>query len=398
MKLLIVNEYFAPVGGTEQYLIPICQELENIGHEITVAYGEETGREEIVKSRRQHLIQNTLSIHSGKNKKGLERLEAAVKDENPDIIYIHQVHNPFAIEVLTRDKPCVRYFHGFKFLCPAGHRTLIKSDRICEISTGYRCLLRAYTERCLARNIFKSCMLVRVGFSNLKANMQIKRYIVASNFMKKILINAGLPADRFEIVSYYTGFPPFPEKKESTESSSTILFLGRLVKPKGLNFLIEALKCVDAPWRCTIIGEGPELEPMQDMAKKYQISEKIHFSGWIPNTELGEYYRNASVIVVPSVWPEPFGIVGIEAMSYAKPVVAFDVGGISQWLEDGKTGFLVSRKDVKGLTQKIEVLLKDKDLARKFGKQGRRNVEMQFTKSVHLNKLMQVFKNVRKEY
>ncbi|MFB0565205.1 MAG: glycosyltransferase family 4 protein [Candidatus Aminicenantaceae bacterium] len=397
MKIIIVNEYFSPVGGTEQYLIPVCQELEKNGHEIAVVYGEQTGREEFLKDRRYYLIPDILGHHSRKNKKGLERLEAVVKEEDPDIIYIHQVHNPFAIRVLIRNKPCIRYFHGFKILCPAGHHTLIKSDKICEISTSYRCLVRAYSERCMPRNIFKSGSLIRLGFANLRINMHIRKFIVASSYMKEMLIDAGLPEDRIEIISYYTRLPHAISEEENTSPVFDILFLGRLVKPKGLHFLIEALKYIDGQWQCTVIGEGPEFESIRNIAKKYQISERLHFTGWLPNEALGKYYRKARVVVVPSVWPEPFGIVGIEAMSYAKPVVAFDVGGISEWLEDGRNGFLVPRKDVKGLAQKIEVLLRDKDLARKFGEKGRETVENYFTKDIHIKRLMQVFEKVQKD-
>lgn len=394
MKILNVNEYFAPVGGTEQYLLPLCRELEEMGHEIVVVYGMETGREELLENRRNHFIPNTLSLHSGRNPVGLKRLATVVRDENPDLIYIHQVHNPYAIKILTQDKTCVRYFHGFKIGCPAGHRTLFKSDTICEDPVAYRCLVRAYTERCMPRNVFKSNRLIRLSFANLKANMQIKRFIVASQYMRQMLANNGLPEERIEVIPYYTDLPSLSGDIRETKSPPHILFFGRLVQPKGLQYLVKALEHVDGPWKCIIIGEGPELKTIQNLARELQIFDKIQFTGWQSHSELGKYYRQARVVVVPSVWPEPFCIVGIEAMSYGKPVVAFDVGGISDWLEDSQTGFLVPRQDVMGLAQKIEILLKDKELAEKFGKQGRVNAENRFTKDIHLKKLMQVFESI----
>lgn len=397
MKILIINEYFAPVGGTEQYLLPLCRKLEGMGHEIAVAYGMETGREELVENRKNYFIPNTLSLHSGRNQVGLKKLEAVVRSENPDLIYIHQVHNPYAIKILTKDKPCVRYFHGYKIGCPAGHRSLLKSDTLCEDPVAYRCIVRAYTERCMPRNIFKSNRLVRLSFANLKANMQIKRFIVASKYMRQMLANNGLPEERIEVIPYYTDLPSLSKETRETKSPSNILFFGRLVQPKGLQYLIKALEHIDGPWKCFIIGEGPELKTIQDLTRKLQISENIQFTGWQPHSGLSKYYRQARVVVVPSVWPEPFCIVGIEAMSYGKPVVAFDVGGISDWLEDSHTGFLVPRLDVMELARKIEMLLKDKELAEKFGKQGRLNVENRFTKDIHLKKLMQVFESVREK-
>jgi hypothetical protein len=103
----------------------------------------------------------------------------------------------------------------------------------------------------------------------------------------------------------------------------------------------------------------------------------VRFHGFVPSGELKNFYQDASLLAVSSVWPEPFGLVGQEAMFYGLPVVGFDAGGIREWLLDGENGFLVGWKDIDGLALRIEQLLRDKDLGRRLGARGRELVSQQ---------------------
>jgi glycosyltransferase involved in cell wall biosynthesis len=113
--------------------------------------------------------------------------------------------------------------------------------------------------------------------------------------------------------------------------------------------------------------------------------------GWLNQEKSSVYYHQASAVVIPSVWPEPFGMVGLEAMSYAKPVVAFHVGGIPEWLEDGVTGFLVPPGDVKGMAGKINLLLQNPKTAQEMGFRGREGVKEQFAADRYVAGLMETY-------
>src|SRR6185295_5739782 len=98
-----------------------------------------------------------------------------------------------------------------------------------------------------------------------------------------------------------------------------------------------------------------------------------------------------SVAVVSSVWPEPFGAVGLEAMRFGLPVVAFDAGGISEWLVNGHNGFLVPWMDRAAFAARVEELLGDKALARQMGERGRQLVAEQYEFSKYINGLENLF-------
>jgi hypothetical protein len=108
-----------------------------------------------------------------------------------------------------------------------------------------------------------------------------------------------------------------------------------------------------------------------------------------------EYYKKSDIVIVPSFWVEAFGIVGIEAMSCSRPVIAFDTGGISEWLKDNVNGFLVSRGSYGELAKKIDLLQENKNLREKMGNTGRKLYEKNFTKEVHVNKLLSVMEGLQ---
>lgn len=141
-----------------------------------------------------------------------------------------------------------------------------------------------------------------------------------------------------------------------------LLMVGRVDDPaKGLKVLLAAAgkvrsKCIEADVRVT--GSGSYGEGVQSL-------------GWVPPHRLPDLYRSAAVVVVPSLWEEPFGLVAVEAMACGVPVIASRQGGLASIVEDGITGFLVAPGDSEQLAERLEQLLADSDLRRRFGEAGR---------------------------
>jgi glycosyltransferase involved in cell wall biosynthesis len=209
--------------------------------------------------------------------------------------------------------------------------------------------------------------------------------------MKSVLVNNGFGESRVRVIPYFTHLPEI-EKKISFPDEPTILFLGRIVKGKGVYSLLRAFAKVRERSRLIMIGDGPDLEGLISLAKKLNVSSRISFPGWLFHDQIDRYYRTCTMVIVPSIWTEAFGIVGIEGMSYSKPVIGFDVGGISEWLKDGKTGFLVTPGDEAELKGKIELLIQDRKLATELGERGREDVKRLFLPAVHMTHLLSVFK------
>jgi glycosyltransferase involved in cell wall biosynthesis len=205
--------------------------------------------------------------------------------------------------------------------------------------------------------------------------------------MKDVLIYNGFPEEKIRVIPYFTDLPSI-EKNETINRPPHILALGRITKEKGFDCLIRAYSAIQGRAHLTIVGDGPELTNLKQLAEKLRIASTVHFTGWLSHERLDELYRQCALVVVPSIWPEPFCIVGIEAMAYAKPVIAFDVGGISDWLKDGKTGYLIRLKDIEDLTSKIDFSLKNRQLSIEMGHAGRAAAEKYFTAEIHCESLL----------
>jgi glycosyltransferase involved in cell wall biosynthesis len=112
---------------------------------------------------------------------------------------------------------------------------------------------------------------------------------------------------------------------------------------KGGDVLIGAAAAanrrLDRPVRLLMAGDGPERGRWTALASRLGVAAE--FTGWLGGTELAALFRRASIVAVPSLWPEPFGLVGLDAAVHGVPAVAFAAGGISQWLRDGVNGRLV---------------------------------------------------------
>ena len=149
-----------------------------------------------------------------------------------------------------------------------------------------------------------------------------------------------------------------------------------------------------APRRATT---GPAEEWLRRKAREDGLAERVHFSGWLDPGAVETLYERAAVVVCPSVWDEPFGLVGLESMAHGKPVVAFRVGGIPDWLADGETALLVARKDTDAMARAIDRLLGDRDLAQRYGERGREVLGERFTIEAHVDGLEDAFRVAAQE-
>jgi glycosyltransferase involved in cell wall biosynthesis len=123
------------------------------------------------------------------------------------------------------------------------------------------------------------------------------------------------------------------------------------------------------------------------------LADRFRFPGEAGNRELQEQYRDCSLVVVPSLVPESFGMVGVEAMAFAKPIVAYDAGGVTEWLADGVNGFVVRRGDVSELADRVHRLIEDPVTSARFGAEGRRRQQTRFTLDRHLDSITPIYED-----
>jgi glycosyltransferase involved in cell wall biosynthesis len=183
------------------------------------------------------------------------------------------------------------------------------------------------------------------------------------------------------IVPSVPGWTPPPDENR-------VLFAGRLAPNKGLQTLLAAAQDVDI--RVDVAGSGWWRPEAEKLAAKLGLRDRVTFHGWQPPEAVDELYRRANVVAVPSLWPEPFGMVGPEAMARGRPVVGSDTGGIPEWLEHGQTGLLVQAGEPDALASGLATLLADPDLSRRMGEAGAERVRERYSPAAHVAALSEV--------
>ncbi len=162
------------------------------------------------------------------------------------------------------------------------------------------------------------------------------------------------------------------EKKLGYADEKVILYVGRLVYYKGLDYLLEALKQVDA--QLVLVGKGDERTRLERKTRELGIANQVHFAGYVPDEELPLYYSVADIFVLPSISPaEAFGIVQVEAMSYGLPVVNTNLPtGVPFVSQHNQTGLTVPPEDAEQLASSINMLIERKEMRRRFSKNARK--------------------------
>jgi len=180
-------------------------------------------------------------------------------------------------------------------------------------------------------------------------------------------------------------------------SQPVVVFAGRLVPEKGVDVLLNAFAIVarDLPQaRLLIAGEGPEQVTLIKLTDKLGLATKVSFLGHIAKSEMENRFAQAWVQVVPSRWAEPFGIVAVEGMMRGTAVIVSSVGGLTEIIKQGETGFLVPRNDIGALAGRMVELLSDRDKAETLGKAGRKLAEDSFSLARQCEQFVTVYRQM----
>ncbi len=203
--------------------------------------------------------------------------------------------------------------------------------------------------------------------------------ICCSQYMRKELESKYGCADKMNVVPNGVLLERFPFVDKPGDD---ILFVGRLVPRKGVHELIEAFHLIEQeiPGNLVIVGGGSPAYETQlgNLAMKLNIAHRIHFEGYCDHRQLGRYMQNARLFAIPSLY-EPFGIVALEAMASGIPVVAYDVGGLSEIIDDQKTGFKIHVGDIDRLANQLKYVYENIDLLDVLRRQARQKVEQLYT-------------------
>ncbi len=383
MLTLHVHDRWSALGGADWHLISVLDNLP-AGVDAAGVFGRSDDSVEPGHEPRRGLNfirKLDLKAPFAAERKTAAELEAFIRKTGPDLVHVHNILNPVLMEAAAACGRAVITVQDHRFFCP-GRGKVREDGSLCNETFGLHCAGCFDEEKYFLR-------LMELVRARLKALESFRAIVVLSRYMKQELIRAGLPEDRIEVI------PPFVHDMDLTESPAAfgrdILFAGRLVWAKGVFDILEALSLLDSSARLVVAGAGTIEDQVAERVRELKLENRIDFLGWTPHRDMAGIYRRARVVALPSRWQEPFGIVGLEAHALGRPVVAYDVGGVREWLKDGETGVIVPAGNVLALTAGLQVLLRESETAEELGRAGRERVEMLFDRNELMNRLVGVY-------
>jgi glycosyltransferase involved in cell wall biosynthesis len=326
-----------------------------------------------------------------KSEAAIERRIGDALSREYSVIHTHQFDDPFVTTHLRRRAPLVSSVHGFS-ACTSGVH-YFRPGQECQRAHGPGCvpnlLLRGCAHTRDPRWLPQSYRRSTAARSSLRGSDLTITYSRAID--RHMAING---VERRAIVPLFSTVPV--AHGSGHERRRRVVFAGRLVRPKGVEVLIRAARAVEAEF--VICGSGRQLQALRKLAARLGVAERISFAGWLGPEQLARELAEASVVAIPSLWPEPFGLVGIEALAAGRPVVASATGGVEDWLEDGRTGLCVPAGDERALAEALSALLADPARQQAMGAAGQIAVGERFTEERHVAALLDSYERARQRW
>jgi glycosyltransferase involved in cell wall biosynthesis len=182
----------------------------------------------------------------------------------------------------------------------------------------------------------------------------------------------GIPLDRIHVLPPFVVWPT-PRNRERAETHRFV-YAGALTRGKGLSVLLDAMARLGDEFTLDVYGRGPQGDALRAKCTELGLGSRVRFAGNVARDEVLEAIATAAGVVVPSIAPETFGLVGAEALATEVPVIATAVGGATEWLEDGVTGCAVQPGDPAALADAMQFVVIEADAAHAMARRGRKKL------------------------
>jgi glycosyltransferase involved in cell wall biosynthesis len=330
------------VGGIESYLEFVVPALQALGHEVSFWSERDSPAD-----RREVQLPDGVRAWCAETD-GLEPSLAALRSWTPSVLFVHGLTEPDIERRLLDVAPSVLLAHSYYGTCISGSKTRrLPWVQPCTRVLGPGCLLHFYPRRCGGLHPATLARDYRRQTDRLALLPEYGAVLTLSAHMRAEYIRHGLSAQRvWHLPRFLPGDAiraPVAEDRRADTTEVTLLFMGRIDPLKGCGVAIGSLSRVHGalrrPVRLIVAGDGPDREGCERLAAaKARGSVRVSFEGWIDRATRATLLSESDVLVFPSLWPEPYGLSGLEALAAGVPVAAFGSGAIGEWLRDGIDG------------------------------------------------------------
>lgn len=402
MTILSIHKYYADRDGASHYQLAVNKLFQARGHKV-VPFGMHAAGN-LPTPYEKYFVSETQttdpSVQSGAWKtfarmlystEAKQNLGALIDAVHPSVAHLHNIYthlSPSIFPILRRKNiPVVMTVHDYHLVSP--NYMLWNHGRVEAL--GNRGVLRNTLSR-FHKDSYAASFAQAFTFALHKKlrlyEKGVDLFICPSAYVHTQMLAAGYPKEKLRVLPHFVetqGVVP------TYEGNGSVLYAGRFVEEKGVIFLLEVAARLPQA-RFVFAGRGP-LEAL--MRERAETLPNVEIVGWADREALAELYGRSSIAAVPSLWPEVFGLVAVEAMAHGKPVVSSDMGGLPEVIRDGETGRVLPAGDVRAWVEAIESLQKNSSELLRMGEAARARAETVYDPKKHVDTLLSWFEEIR---
>lgn len=380
MKVVMAHTFYKQKGGEDESYRAEARLLEDHGHRVERFERHNSDLDQVTPAQ--------AALKTIWNQECIRQLSRVVKASRPDVVHFQNTFpliSPAAYYAARRHGAAViQALRNYRYSCVNG--LLFREGQPCEQCAGSSIALAGVQHRCYRRSYVGSAVVATMQATHklLRTyDRQVDTYIAVSEFVRRKYMEFGIDGDRIAVKPNFVYSDPAP----SLEKQAYAVFVGRLSPEKGVQRLLETWQREGIKLELRIVGDGPERDVLRAQASGLS---NVTFFGALSLEATYAQIAGASYVIVPSEWYEPFGRTAVEGLAHGTPVICSDIGGLSEIVDEGVTGFKFSAGNSVSLGQAL-LRAVDRIADRTLRTQAREAYEQRYSSFANHKILQQIY-------
>ena len=380
--LMVHNDYLSSSGEDISFRMEVDMLRRHGCHVATVVENN---------TRVDQLGRTRTAVRSIWSPETFRRVRAVLRGAQFDIVHVQNFFPLISPSVYyaarSEGVPVVQSLRNYRLMGVRG--TFNRDGRVCEDCASRAWPWPAILHSCYHDNVIGSTVVGAMQVINRGLGTwhhAVDAYIAVSKFMRDKFVTNGFPSEKIFVKPNSLHPDPLPGEGDGNFA----LFVGRLTEEKGLKTLLRAWELSGQKLPLKIVGSGP----MVSKFAKESTLPSVEYLGWQPSNEVLRLMGSARFMVIPTEWYEGHPRTAVEAFARGLPVIASRIGGMTEMIEDGRTGLLFQSGNADDLAAKIGWALEQRDAMSQIGARGRKVYELRYADDMNYQQLRVIYRRV----